>query len=158
MPYFGQPRKLPMNTSISTLLEHKGSAIYSVPSTATVADAVREMNRQKIGCILVMEGGRLTGIFTERDVLTRVVAAEVDPKATPVARVMTTGVNTIAPEVTMEEVMTMFAEKRCRHLPVVEDGRIVGLISIGDISRWVAAAHHAECEQLKQYIAGGYPS
>jgi CBS domain-containing protein len=71
---------------------------------------------------------------------------------------MTANVNTIAPEATIEEVMTMFAEKRCRHLPVVEGGRLLGLISIGDISRWVANAHHAECEQLKQYIAGGYPT
>ncbi|HZP59106.1 MAG TPA: CBS domain-containing protein [Opitutaceae bacterium] len=147
-----------MNTSISTLLEHKGSAIYSVPVSATVADAVREMNQQKIGCVLVMDDGRLSGIFTERDVLTRVVAAEVDPRTTPVAQVMTETVNTIAPEASIEEVMTMFAEKRCRHLPVIDDGRLLGLISIGDISRWVAAAHHAECEQLKQYIAGGYPT
>ena len=147
-----------MNTSISTLLEHKGSDIYSVPAAATVADAVREMNRQKIGCVLVMDDGRIAGIFTERDVLTRVVANEIDPKATSVARVMTPEVNTVAPEATLDEVMTIFAEKRCRHLPVIEDGRLLGLISIGDISRWVAAARHAECEQLKQYIAGGYPS
>ena len=147
-----------MNTSISTLLEHKGSAIYSVPATATVAEAVHEMNHQKVGCVLVMDGGRLAGVFTERDVLTRIVVAEVDPKTTPVARVMTAGVNTVPPETTIEEVMTLFAEKRCRHLPVVEDGRLLGLISIGDISRWVAAARHAECEQLKQYISGGYPS
>lgn len=147
-----------MNTSISTLLEHKGSAIYSVPTTATVADAVREMNHQKIGCVLVMDDDRIAGIFTERDVLTRVVAAEVDPRSTSVMQVMTAEVNTVAPEASMEEVMTLFAEKRCRHLPVVESGRLLGLISIGDISRWVAAAHHAECEQLKQYIAGGYPS
>jgi len=147
-----------MNTSISTLLEHKGSDIYSVPAAATVADAVREMNHHKIGCVLIMDEGRLTGIFTERDVLTRVVANDINPRATPVAQVMTEEVNTVAPEATMEEVMTLFAEKRCRHLPVVEGGRLLGLISIGDISRWVAAAHHAECEQLKQYISGGYPS
>ncbi|MGA3006342.1 MAG: CBS domain-containing protein [Opitutaceae bacterium] len=147
-----------MNASISTLLEHKGSSVFSVPPTATVAAAVGEMNRQKIGCVLVMEGGRLAGVFTERDVLTRVVASEIDPKTTPVTRVMTSKVNTISSEATIEEVMTMFAEKRCRHLPVVDEGRLIGLISIGDISRWVANAHHAECEQLKQYIAGGYPS
>jgi CBS domain-containing protein len=147
-----------MNASISTLLEHKGSAVFSVPATATVAAAVSEMNRQKIGCVLVMDGGQLTGVFTERDVLTRVVATEVDPKTTPVSRVMTTKVNTVSPEATIEEVMTIFAEKRCRHLPVIEHGRLLGLISIGDISRWVADARHAECEQLKQYIAGGYPS
>ncbi|HXB02901.1 MAG TPA: CBS domain-containing protein [Opitutaceae bacterium] len=147
-----------MNASISTLLEHKGSSVYSVPATATVAAAVAEMNRQKIGCVLVMDGGRLAGVFTERDVLTRVVGAEIDPKTTPISRVMTSNINTITREATIEEVMTMFAEKRCRHLPVVEDGQLLGLISIGDISRWVADAHHAECVQLKQYIAGGYPS
>lgn len=147
-----------MNASISTLLEHKGSVVYFVPHTATVADAVQEMNQQKIGCVLVMEAGRLVGIFTERDVLTRVVVADLKPKDTPVTQVMTPCVNTITPHATLEEVMTLFAEKRCRHLPVVDDGQLSGLISIGDISRWVAAAHHAECEQLKQYIAGGYPS
>jgi CBS domain-containing protein len=147
-----------MNASISTLLEHKGSSVYSVPATATVAAAVAAMNHQKIGCVLVMDGSRLAGVFTERDVLTRVVGAEIDPKTTPVARVMTSKINTITREATMEEVMTIFAEKRCRHLPVVEDGHLLGLISIGDISRWIADAHHAECVQLKQYIAGGYPS
>ncbi|HSY54284.1 MAG TPA: CBS domain-containing protein [Opitutaceae bacterium] len=147
-----------MNASISTLLEHKGSSVFSVPANATVAAAVAEMNRQKIGCVLIMDGARLTGVFTERDVLTRVVGAGVDPKTTLVSRVMTANVNTITREATIEEVMTMFAEKRCRHLPVVEDGQLLGLISIGDISRWVAEAHHAECVQLKQYIAGGYPS
>ena len=147
-----------MNASISTLLEHKGSSVYTVPVTATVAAAVAEMNRQKIGCVLVMDGGRLAGVFTERDVLTRVVGAEIDPKTTPVSRVMTSTVNTITREATIEEVMTIFAGKRCRHLPVVEDGRLLGLVSIGDISRWIADAHHAECVQLKQYIAGGYPT
>jgi CBS domain-containing protein len=147
-----------MNIAIATLMENKGAAVYSVPATATIAEAVDEMNRHRIGCVLIMDTGRIAGVFTERDVLTRVIAAGVDPQTTPVTRVMTAGVNTVTPETTIEEVMTMFADKRCRHLPVLAGGRLTGLISIGDISRWVAAAHHAECEQLKQYIAGGYPS
>jgi CBS domain-containing protein len=144
-----------MNTSIATLLEHKGGAVRTVLATVSVSEAVKEMNRHKIGCVLVMEGARLAGIFTERDVLTRVVAADLDPKTTPVARVMTGNVLTTTPEATVQQMMDTFAEKRCRHMPVLKDGALVGLISIGDVSRWVASAHRAEAESLRQYISGG---
>lgn len=144
-----------MNIAISSLLERKGSAVYAVTPTMTIAEAVSEMNRMRVGSVVVMEGFRLVGIFTERDVLRRVVGAGIDPKIMRVADVMTRGVNTITPRTTVEETMIMFAEKRCRHLPVVSEGRLIGLISIGDISRWMAEAHQAEAEHLKNYIAGG---
>lgn len=144
-----------MNTSISTLLAGKGAAVRTVPSTITVADAVQEMNRHKIGSIVVMNDTALAGIFTERDVLTRVVAGNLDPKTTPITAVMSTEVLTIAPTATVQQVMDIFAERRCRHLPVVENGQLRGLISIGDVSRWVANAHRAEAESLRQYISGG---
>jgi CBS domain-containing protein len=144
--------------TLSTLLEHKSPVIHSVSCTATIAEAVREMNRHKIGSVIVMDGGALAGIFTERDVLTRVVCADLDPKTTPVSQVMTSGVLTVSPETTIEEVMNLFHDKRCRHLPVLDHGRLAGVISIGDISRFMAGVHAMECEQLKQYIAGGYPT
>lgn len=144
-----------MNTSIATLLEHKGGAVRTVAVNVSVADAVKEMNRHKIGCVLVMDGARLAGIFTERDVLTRVVAADLDAKTTPVVRVMTGNVLTASPDATVQQMMDTFAEKRCRHMPVLKDGALVGLISIGDVSRWVASAHRAEAESLRQYISGG---
>jgi CBS domain-containing protein len=144
-----------MNTSISTLLEHKGTAVSTVAISVTIAEAVRVMNEQKIGSVLVMDGERIAGIFTERDVLTRVVAADRDPKTTPVAHVMTHNVKTTTPETTVQQIMEVFAEKRCRHMPVVKDGRLLGLISIGDVSRWVASMHRAEAESLRQYISGG---
>jgi CBS domain-containing protein len=144
-----------MNTSISTLLASKGGALRTVPSTVTVAEAVQEMNRHKIGAILVMNEATLTGIFTERDVLTRVVAGSLDPKTTPITAVMTANVLTVAPTATVQQVMDIFAERHCRHLPVIEVGRLTGLISIGDVSRWVANAHRAEAESLRQYISGG---
>ena len=144
-----------MNTSLATLLEHKGGAVRTVLLSVSVAEAVEEMNRHKIGCVLVMEGERIAGIFTERDVLRRVVAANLDPKATPLARVMTADVLTVAPQTTIQQTMELFAERRCRHMPVVAAGRLVGLISIGDVSRWVASAHRAEAESLRQYISGG---
>ena len=109
----------PMNTSISTLLASKGGALRTVPSTVTVAEAVQEMNRHKIGAILVMQDEKLTGIFTERDVLTRVVAGSLDPKTTPITKVMSSDVLTIAPDATVQQVMDLFADRRCRHLPVV---------------------------------------
>jgi CBS domain-containing protein len=143
-----------MNTSISTLLEGKGRAVCTVSSKVTVAEAVAEMNRHKIGSIVVMNDTALAGIFTERDVLTRVVAGNLDPKTTPVTTVMSGNVLTIAPTATVQQVMDIFAERHCRHLPVVEAGQLRGLISIGDVSRWVANAHRAEAESLRQYIAG----
>lgn len=144
-----------MNTSIATLLEQKSGAIFTIPSTVTVAEAVREMNAHKVGSVLVMDGPRLAGIFTERDVLRRVVGGELDPKLTPITKVMTADVLTILPSATVQQVMDLFTEKRCRHLPVVDQGRLLGLISIGDVSRWVASLHRAEAESLRQYIAGG---
>jgi CBS domain-containing protein len=144
-----------MNTSIATLLEQKSGAVFTIPSTVTVAEAVQEMITNKVGSVLVMNGQRLAGIFTERDVLRRVVGADLDPRLTPVTKVMTTEVITVESGTTVQQVMELFTEKRCRHLPVVDHGRLLGVISIGDVSRWVANSHRAEAESLRQYIAGG---
>jgi len=144
-----------MNTPISALLDRKGRQVFSVPPTFTVAEAVAEMNRNRVGSVLVLDGPRLVGIFTERDVLRRVVGAGLDPKRALVAEVMTAEVLSITPELTIEEAMKIFTEKRCRHLPVVVDGRLGGTISIGDVTRWMADHHRAEAEHLKNYITGG---
>jgi CBS domain-containing protein len=143
-----------MNTSIATLLEQKSGALFTIPTTVTVAEAVQEMNANKVGAVLVMSGQRLAGIFTERDVLRRVVGADLDPKFIPITSVMTSEVLTVEPAATVQQVMDIFTEKRCRHLPVVEHGRLLGIISIGDVSRWVANMHRAEAESLRQYISG----
>lgn len=144
-----------MNTPISALLERKGNAVHSVSPSATILDAVFEMNKQRVGCMVVMEGTWLAGIFTERDILRRVVGAGLDPRTSRVADVMTTNVITIPPSATVEETMAIFTDKRCRHLPVVDQGRLVGLVSIGDLSRWLVDLHRTEAEHLKSYIAGG---
>jgi CBS domain-containing protein len=148
-----------MNTSVSTLLEHKGPKVFSVPSDVTVCAAVREMNDHKVGAVVVMQAGRLVGIFTERDVLARVVAPGLDPKTTPIAQVMTRDPITIEPTTTVEQVMTLFTDKRFRHLPVVDHGALIGLVSIGDVLRRMVDTHRHEAEQLKHYItSGGYPT
>jgi len=147
-----------MNIPVSALLERKGSKVHSIPPTLSVFDAVAEMNRHRIGAIVILEGERLVGMFTERDVLRRVVGAGLDPHRACVAEVMTADVITIGPEATLEETTSIFTEKRCRHLPVVENGKLLGLISIGDITRWMGDAHRAEAEHLRNYISGGMPA
>jgi len=147
-----------MNTPIAVLLSHKGAVVYSVDGRDTVADAVREMSFRNVGSVVVLENGRLTGLLTERDVLTRVVAAGRQPDLTCVADVMTRHPIVVSPRATVEEVMNLFTEKRCRQLPVVDEGDdcLVGLISIGDVTRWLVETHRNEVRHLREYIAGGY--
>ena len=143
-----------MNTPIGMLLDQKGSSVVTVADTASVADAVRVMNEHRIGSVVVQSTRGLAGIFTERDVLTRVVAGGRNPYVTRVNDVMTSDVVTVSPRNTVGEILDLFTSRRCRHLPVLEEGEMVGLISMGDISRWLAEKHRAEAEHLRSYIAG----
>lgn len=148
-----------MDAPVSVVLKRKGYRVLSVPPTVSVLEAVQEMNLHKVGCILIMDGPHLLGVFTERDVLTRVVAEERTPSACRVCDVMTTKPCTITEDSTIGQTMDLFHNMNCRHLPVVDPkaGRVVGMISIRDISRWLADEHQAEAEQLRQYITG-YPA
>ncbi len=141
-----------MNASISTLLEYKGGHVYSVPSTTTVLDAVREMNLHNISSILVMDGGRLVGLLTARDVLTRVVATELDPRQTAVHQAMVTDLPTLTPDMFALDAMSIFERRHCSHLAVLAGSRVVGVISISDISSWSATAHRAETESMRAFL------
>ena len=134
--------------------------MYSVSGRDTVAEAVREMNFRNVGSVVVLENEKLIGLLTERDVLTRVVAAGRQPNLTCAADVMTRHPVVVSPRATVEEVMSLFTDKRCRQIPVIEeDGdRLVGLISIGDVTRWIVDLHRAEAEHLRNYIAGNVAS
>jgi len=145
-----------MNAPITAILDRKGRIVFAVSPNATVSEAVDEMNRNRVGSVLVIDAARLVGIFTERDVLRRVVGAGVDPRRTTVADVMTSDVVTISPDATIEDTMVLFTEKRLRHLPVVSAGKLVGTISIGDVTRWMADSHRFEAEHLKNYITTGF--
>ncbi len=145
-----------MNASVSLLLERKGSAVHTLAPSASVAEAVQLMNKAKISSVIITDQERIAGIFTERDVLRRVVGDNLDPKTTPVSLVMSASVATIAPSTSVEESLRLFSQRGCRHLPVLDGDRIAGLISVGDISRWISEAHRAEAEQLKKYINGGF--
>ena len=147
----GEPPEA-MNALISTLLEYKGRRVHSVPSTTTVLEAVREMNRHNISSILVMDGGRLMGVLTARDVIIRVVAAELDPITTGVHRVMDTDLPPLTPDMYALDAMQIFEARHCSHLPVLEDDRVIGVISVSDISSWCATAQRAETESMRAFL------
>ena len=149
---------MPLNkVSVSILLSEKSSSIFCITGEVTVAKAVAEMNRQHIGSIIVKEHDAVCGIFTERDVLTRVVSAGRDPEVTLVREVMTANYQFICSETSVEDAMQMMTDKRVRHLPVLDDGHLVGMISIGDVTRWLLKVNEMEAENLRRYVFSEYP-
>ena len=146
-----------MNTTIGTLLEFKGSQLYSIPPTATVVEAVLEMNRHNIGSLVVMDGARMLGMFTARDLMRKVIPQALDPKTTQLSQVMHSDYPTLTPDMGAEEAMEMFEVQHIRHLPVMNAGKLVGVLSIGDLSRWCATANRVEAESLRNYIHTGIP-
>ena len=144
-----------MNETIEKVLEHKGDTVEAISPETSVLRAVERMNACHIGSLVVCDGERPIGIFTERDVLVRVVACGLDPKRTPVGEVMTRDPIAIRPDVTVTEAMLVITERRCRHLPVVDDLGLRGLISIGDLTRWIVRNQEQTIEDLYEYLRRG---
>ena len=141
-----------MPAQIQQLLDRKGCRVETVPEDATVCEAVARMNAHQIGSLLVGEVDRPVGIFTERDVLVRVIVPHLDPTTTFVRDVMTRELVTITPETTVAEAMTIVTERRCRHLPVTDGTTICGLISSGDLTSWVVRDQRQLIDDLHGYI------
>lgn len=146
-----------MKEQIKEVLASKGSEVFSVSPHATVAVAVAEMDSRGVGSLLVIADELPVGIITERDVLKRVVAARRDPEKTNVSEVMTREVVAIHPEATVADAMSLVDAKRCRHLPVVDGGKVVGIISSGDLAHWESRHHKVQIQHLVDYITGKYP-
>jgi CBS domain-containing protein len=143
--------------AIEVVLQTKGDEIHAVADDATVLRAVDVMCHAHVGAVLVMQGDRLSGIFSERDLMTRVVLARRDPAKTMVAEVMSRDVVCIERDVSPREAMALMTRHRVRHLPVVEDRRLVGLVSIGDLVRWSLHDREVQIQQLNDYVSGRYP-
>lgn len=143
-----------MSMSVKQVLEVKGTKAYSVSPNATVLDALTAMAEHDIGAVLVTEGDRLMGIFTERDYARKVVLKGRASKDTLISELMTPNVCTITPSHTMDQVMNIMTENRFRHLPVVDHGRISGIITIGDVVKAVIAMQEATIQHLSSYISG----
>jgi CBS domain-containing protein len=146
-----------MKTSypISSILYQKTSALWSVAPQTTVFDAIKLMAAKNIGALLVMSGSKLTGVFTERDYARKVALEGKNSRETQVWEIMPKEMVAVTPDDSVEDCMKLMTEKRVRHLPVLEGGYIVGIISIGDLVNWIISAQNATIEQMEQYIAGG---
>ena len=141
-----------MNEPVAKILEEKTERLETVTPQTSIADAIARMNQRRIGSVVVMDGERMVGIFTERDVLTRVVPQGLDSRRTPVGEVMTRQPVTIVPTCTMQEAMVVMTNQRKRHLPVLMGDKVVGMISIGDVTRWMVRDQQRTIEDLTDYV------
>jgi CBS domain-containing protein len=143
--------------TLRPIIETKGTAIYRAKPDDTVLAAVDEMCRRHVGALLVMEESEAVGIVSERDMLTRVLLERKDPTTTKVADVMTSAIAYVDLATSPSEAMRIMTEHRCRHLPVVCDGKVVGVVSIGDLVRWASRNQEYEIRMLHDFVEGRYP-
>ncbi|MEI7037542.1 CBS domain-containing protein [Fulvimonas yonginensis] len=134
------------------LLQSKGSEVYAIAPDAPVLEAIRRMAERRIGALVVMKGDQLVGIVSERDYARKVILQGRSSAQTAVAEIMSGEPLTIAPDTDVFDCMRLCTERRVRHLPVVEDSRVVGVISIGDLVKAVIDAQAEQIEQLQRYI------
>ena len=143
---------------ISSLLHHKSSVLWSIPPEATVFEAIKLMAEKNIGSLPVLSDGKLVGLFTERDYARKIVLQGKSSKETRVREIFTGVVITVKPQDSVEDCMKLMTEHRVRHLPVMDRGGVVGIISIGDLVNWTISTQDAQIAQMEQYIAGGMAS
>jgi CBS domain-containing protein len=133
-------------------------ATLSIPPDVAVAAAVELLIRNQVGSVLVLDHGRLVGIFTERDVLRRVVGERRDPATTRVSEVMTRDLVVMRPSSSVVDAMRVISEKRIRHIPVVEGGAVVGVVSQGDLNHWLVRNREGQIQDLVDFVTGKYPA
>lgn len=143
---------------VGAVLHHKGHDVWSVSSNASVLDAISMMASKNVGALLVMDGKALRGIVTERDYTRKIVLKGRLSKDTAVSAIMDTQVTCVHPSDTVEKCMKIMSQQRIRHIPVVVDGRVTGIVSMGDLVSWVISAQKVMIDHLERYIAGSYPA
>jgi CBS domain-containing protein len=141
-------------TTVRNVLAVKNSNIYSVPPDAIVFDALQLMAEKNIGALLVMQQETVVGIFSERDYARKIVLKGESSHATAIKNVMTSGVLSVTPEQSIDDCMALMTNKHIRHLPVLENGKLIGLISIGDVVKAIISEHEYTIKQLENYITG----
>ncbi|HWF13028.1 MAG TPA: CBS domain-containing protein [Candidatus Acidoferrales bacterium] len=143
--------------SIGLLLKQKGQNVWHISPEACVYDAIEMMAEKHVGALLVVSDGELVGVVSERDYARKVILQGKSSKETQVKEVMTSPAVFVTPEQTVEDAMRIMTEKHIRHLPVVGNGAILGVVSIGDMVKWIISAHEHTILQLNSYISGTYP-
>ena len=142
--------------TIDAILAKKGSEIFSIWPDATVYEAIEMMDKKNVGALPVMEANHLVGMISERDYTRRVVLRGKRSREIKVAEIMSTEVTTARPQESIEECLRLMTEKHFRHLPVLDGDKVVGIISISDLVKWVIASQSAAIAHLESYIHGGY--
>ena len=143
-------------TTIAQLLNTKGNQIWSVEPKATIFEALEIMSEKEIGALLVMVDGKLTGIFSERDYARKVILKGKSSKETQVGELMTKKVFYIDSQKTINDCMAMMTAKRIRHVPVIEDNQVVGIVTIGDVVNQIISEQEVTINHLENYITGSH--
>jgi signal-transduction protein with cAMP-binding, CBS, and nucleotidyltransferase domain len=144
--------------TVKSLLHQKSPTIWSIAPDASVYDAIALMSAKHIGALIVLDAGRMSGIITERDYARKVILKGKQSRDTYVREIMSTPALSVTPEQTVDECMRLMTSRRIRHLPVIEQGMLVGMLSIGDLVNWIIVSQEHTIHHLQSYISGSYPA
>ena len=147
-----------ITTTIGSILNRKGTMVWSVSPTNTVFEAISMMAEKNVGALPVLEGGRLVGMISERDYARKVILLRRGSRETSVAEIMTVNLKTVGLSDSVQECMQIMTDNRVRHIPVLEEGELAGLISIGDCVNWIISAQTAAIDDLERFVTGAYPA
>ena len=142
--------------TIDAILNQKSREIFTIPPDATVFEAIEMMDNKNVGALLVMDGKKLVGMFSERDYTRKIVLRGKRSRETRVAEIMSTNLTVTHSREPVEKCLRLMTDKRIRHLPVLDGDKVVGVISIGDLVKWVISCQSAAIAHLENYISGGY--
>lgn len=147
-----------LNDSVELILNRKGSQVHSISADATVYEALEKLADKDIGALVVMNGTDFVGVFSERDYVRKVILKGRSSREMQVHEIMSSPAVTVNRKTTVDECMHLMTSRRFRHLPVVDAGMVVGVVSIGDLVNWIMTMQDLTIHQLEDYITGKYPA